>query len=142
MVNIRTPWAFQDLVHELDLMTRDAGWPFESSCPASNENTTGLTVGEDTATLELDLPGVQDENLSIELEDGHLTIQASREDLHGSEEQVVLRERSFGEFLRKYTLPWPVDEKKVEARFENGVLTVRFPRAAEAAPRRIEINNA
>lgn len=142
MVTIRSPWAFQDLVHELDRMTRDAGWAFGGSSLSSDSRTTGLRIQEDNAFLEVDLPGVKDEDLTIELEDNRLTIQARRSDLHEENEEVILRERTYGEFSRAYSLPWPVQQDSIDARFESGVLSLHFNRAPEAAPRRIEVKSS
>lgn len=142
MVNIRSPWAFQDLVQELDRMTRDVGWAFGAPSISSDSRSTGLRIEEDNAYLDLDLPGVQPGDLSIELEDQRLTVHAARPDLHEEDEEVVLRERSYGEFIQTYGLPWPAEADQVEARFERGTLNVRVPRAPEAKPRRIEIQGA
>jgi HSP20 family protein len=142
MVNIRSPWAFQDLVHELDRLTRDAGWAFGGPSIISDSRSSGLRIEEDEAVLEVDLPGVRNEDLSIELEDQHLKLHAVRSDLHQEEEEVVLRERSYGEFTQTYSLPWAVKEDAVEARFEAGTLQVRIPRAPDTKPRRIEIQSS
>lgn len=142
MVNVRTPWAFQDFVHELDLLTRDAGWTFGGSSVCSDAAAGGLQIQDNAAKLQVDLPGVDKDSLSIELEDRQLVLQASRSDLHQDEEEVVLRERTYGEVSRTYTLPWAVDPEQVTATFENGVLSVDLHRAPETKPRQIEINNA
>jgi HSP20 family protein len=54
-------------------------------------------------------------------------------------EDVVLRERSYGEFTREYSLPWTVSENDIQARFRHGVLTVRLPKAPEPESRRIAV---
>jgi len=136
MVHIRTPWVFQDLVQELDRMSRDAGWPFGSPADAS---LSGLDVREDAASLTLELPGVRGEDLELVLEEDRLRIEARRGTEHAEGEEVVLRERTRGEFFREYRLPWTVREEDVEARLERGVLTLTLARAPESAPRRIQV---
>lgn len=140
MVHIRTPWNFQDLYEELDRMTRDFSRVFDTeSCLACGPET-GLHLNEHEARLELDLPGVKASDLNIALEDNRLRIEARRDDGVQDGEDVVLRERSYGEFTREYRLPWSVEEDKIEADFKSGVLTVRLPRAPESKPRRIPLN--
>lgn len=142
MVNIRTPWVFQDLVQELDRMTRDPGWPFAAAGGLSDPALAGLDIRDDEASLTLDLPGVGEEDLDLVLEDNRLRVEARREDVRGESEEVVLRERSYGEFSRDYLLPWTVREEDVDARFERGVLRLTLKRAPEAAPRRIQVKSA
>ncbi|HVG06593.1 MAG TPA: Hsp20/alpha crystallin family protein, partial [Thermoanaerobaculia bacterium] len=49
-------------------------------------------------------------------------------------------ERTYGNFTRTFTLPTPVDPEKVQAAFENGILTITVPKAEQAKPRRITIS--
>ncbi len=139
MVNIRNPWHFQDLVEEIDRMTRDFSRVFDAPGCLLDGPETGLRLEEDAATVELELPGVTDEDLSLALEDNRIRIEARRADDRKEGEDVVLRERSYGEFSREYRLPWPVRPEDVEANFTQGILRVRLPRAPEAAPRRIPV---
>lgn len=141
MVNLRTPYLFQDLVQELDRMTRDMDWAFGETTKCPDGSRSGLRVGEKEAVLEMDLPGVATEDLHIELENEQLQVKASRSDLHTDGEDVVLRERTYGEFHRSYRLPWPVKADAVQAQVENGVLRVVLQKAPEAEPRRILIQN-
>ena len=141
MVSIRHPWSFQDLYEELDRVTRDFSRVFDlDSCLAGGPET-GLKLDEQGAELELDLPGVKEEDLSIAMENNRLRVEARREDSRLDNEEVVIRERSHGEFSREYRLPWPVREDGIEASFRDGVLHVRLPRAPEALPRRIPVNS-
>ncbi|MCC5850052.1 MAG: Hsp20/alpha crystallin family protein [Verrucomicrobia bacterium] len=139
MVHIRNPWNFQDLYEELDRMTRDFSRVFDlDSCLAAGPET-GLELDEDGAMLALDLPGVSEDELSIALENNRLRIEARREDSRRENEDVILRERSYGEFSREYSLPWPVKEDGIQAEFRHGVLRVRLPKAPEAKPRSIPV---
>lgn len=140
MVHIRTPWNFQDLYEELDRMTRDFSRVFDQESCLAGGPETGLQLNEHDAVLELDLPGVKESDLNIALENNRLRIEARREDAVRDGEDVVLRERSYGEFTREYRLPWSVEEDKIEADFTGGVLRVRMPRAPESKPRRIPVN--
>ena len=68
-----------------------------------------------------------------------LTVAAKRSGEYGEQERPVVRERVTGSFTRKIRLAETVDAEKVEAQYENGVLTVVLPLAEEAKPHKIEI---
>jgi HSP20 family protein len=98
-----------------------------------------LESGEDFV-LRADLPGMSEEDVSIELEDSTLTISGERKAEHESQGDGFYRvERATGAFSRSLTLPKGVDAEAVTARFDRGVLEVRIPKPAERKPRRISI---
>jgi HSP20 family protein len=102
-----------------------------------------LLEADDHFTLRADLPGLSEEDVSIEVQDGTLTISGERESEHERREQGWFRvERSFGRFSRSLTLPDGVDPDGVTAEFDRGVLTVRIPKPEQRKPRRIEIRAA
>jgi len=68
-----------------------------------------------------------------------LTIKGRRQPAQGEDLAYHRRERGTGEFTRTVTLPAEVDATKVEARLENGVVTVTMPKAATAKPRKITV---
>ena len=99
-----------------------------------------LVEAEDHFVLKADLPGLTDDDVSIEVQDGTLTISGERRAEHESQERGWYRiERSFGSFSRSLTLPDGVDPDAISARFENGVLEVSIPKPEERKPRRVEI---
>ncbi len=95
--------------------------------------------------VEADLPGVKSDNVEISFERNTLTIRGTREwplqtpEKNGSEFRVHGAERIGGTFARAIRLPEYVDGEKIEARFAEGVLTVRVPKAPSALPRKIEV---
>ncbi len=90
--------------------------------------------------LRADLPGMGEEDIKIELEDGTLTVSGERKAEHESEEEGYYRvERAFGSFSRSLTLPKGVDADAVSASFDRGVLEVRIPKPEARKPRLIEI---
>jgi HSP20 family protein len=90
--------------------------------------------------VTVDLPGHDAKSLDVKLENGVLTIQSERKQERRTEGDGVLRaERSFGQFARSFELPDTVDAGKVEAKFENGVLTVTLPKREETKPRTISV---
>jgi HSP20 family protein len=99
-----------------------------------------LIEAEDHFVLKADLPGLSEGDVSIELQDGTLTISGERTAEHEARERGWYRiERSFGSFSRSLTLPDGVDPDGIEARFDRGVLEVRIPKPEERKPRRVEI---
>ena len=99
--------------------------------------------------LRADLPGMDEEDVKIELEDNVLTVSGDRKLAHRTAEGVGSNEsnqegyyrveRSFGSFQRSLTLPKGVDADAVAAHFDRGVLEVRIPKPAAVKPRRISI---
>jgi HSP20 family protein len=100
-----------------------------------------LVEGEDHFVLKADLPGLAEDDVNIEVQDGTLTISGERKAEHESRERGWYRvERSFGSFSRSLTLPDGVDPDAISARFDRGVLEVRIPKPEERKPRRVQIH--
>jgi HSP20 family protein len=98
------------------------------------EDSTGIT-------LYADLPGVSKETLHLEVEAGTLTIEAELNVSLPKDLQATHTEVGLGRYRRAFTLSKELDTDKVSATLENGVLTLRIPKAAHAQPRRIEIQS-
>jgi HSP20 family protein len=99
-----------------------------------------LVESDDHYLLKADLPGMKQEDVSIEFNDGTLTISGERKAEYERKEKGFFRlERSFGKFSRSLTLPEGVDPEKIEASFHDGVLDVKIPKPEERKPRRIEV---
>jgi HSP20 family protein len=96
---------------------------------------------EGDIVVRAELPGVKQEDVDITLHDGVLTISGERKAEQQREGSgYYVRERRYGSFRRSMTLPQGVDESKISARFERGVLEVRVSDAAAVQePRRIQI---
>jgi HSP20 family protein len=102
-----------------------------------------LVEAEDHFVLKADLPGLREEDVNIEVQDGTLTISGERKAEHEQRERGWYRiERSFGSFSRSLTLPDGVDADGIAASFSDGVLEVRIPKPEERKPRRIEISSS
>ncbi len=92
--------------------------------------------------IELAVPGLRKEDLTIELKDNQLTISAQKTDEKAEGEKVRLRQFNILQFTRRFQLPEAVDQEQIEARCEAGILTLHLPKRAEALPqqpRRLEI---
>jgi len=99
-----------------------------------------LVEAEDHFVLKADLPGLSEEDVSIEIQDGTLRISGERTAEHEQREKGWYRiERASGSFSRSLTLPDGVDPDGVTAEFDRGVLEVRIPKPEERKPRRIAI---
>jgi HSP20 family protein len=100
-----------------------------------------LVEAEDHFVLKADLPGLSEEDVSIEVQDATLTISGERKTEHEARERGWYRiERSFGSFSRSLTLPDGVDPDGISAAFDRGVLEVRIPKPEERKPRRVQIS--
>jgi len=99
-----------------------------------------LVEADDHFVLKADLPGLDEGDVSIEVQDGTLTISGERTAEHESHERGWYRiERSYGSFNRSLTLPDGVDPDSISAEFDRGVLEVRIPKPEERKPRRVAI---
>jgi HSP20 family protein len=99
-----------------------------------------LVEAGDHFVLKADLPGLRDEDVKLEVQDGTLTISGERKAEHEASEGGWYRiERAFGSFSRSLTLPEHVDASGISASFNDGVLEVRIPKPEDREPRRIEI---
>jgi HSP20 family protein len=97
-------------------------------------------TNEEGQFITAELPGVSIEDLEIIHSKDTLTIKASRNPENIPENARYLRqERACGEFSKSIQLNFPIDEENVEAKLNNGVLTVFLPKAEEIKPRKIEI---
>ena len=95
---------------------------------------------DDAVVYAFDLPGIREDDISVELEDGALTITAERRREHTVEDGKYFRfERRFGTFSRTIGLPQGVTDENVKARYENGVLQVHVAKPEQPKPRKIEV---
>src|SRR5689334_12503798 len=93
--------------------------------------------------LKADLPDVKKDDVKVELDDGVLTIEGQRrKEKEEKDTRFHKVERSYGKFVRHFTLPTDVDVPNVKAEFKDGVLSVRLPKAANAKPKAIEVKVA
>jgi HSP20 family protein len=145
----KTPTEKTGGVHPLDIFQRDfAGfrkemdrlfdsffnggiaarvWP-EGKMPSVDES-----IDDKAYHVKVDLPGMEEKNIDIALSDGMLTIRGERSvEEEEKDKDFVRKERSWGKFERTVSLPFEVDEDKVTASFDKGVLSVTLPKSAKA----------
>jgi HSP20 family protein len=96
--------------------------------------------------LVADLPGMQQEDINISVENNILTLQGQRtfehDDQHGPNGYAHYRERAYGTFCRRFTLGAAVDAENITATYKAGVLEVHIPKTAAAQPKRIAVQSA
>ena len=93
-------------------------------------------------TLFADLPGVNPDNIEVTMDKGVLTIKGERQSEKKAEEENYKRvERQYGVFYRRFTLPDSADADGIEAKSENGVLTITIPKQEVAQSRRISVTH-
>ena len=91
--------------------------------------------------VQMDLPGIRKEDVTISLEDHELTISGERKEEFVEEDRNFHRiERFAGRFFRAVPLPGHANIDKASAIFKDGVLTIKIPKAKESKPHRIKIN--
>jgi HSP20 family protein len=95
----------------------------------------------DAYRLVAELPGMTKEDITITLENNVLRLSGERKFEKDVKKESYQRvERTYGTFARAFTLPSQVNHDKVEAAFENGLLTIVVPKAEQAKPRKITIS--
>lgn len=101
----------------------------------------GVDVREDADHIyvEAELPGFKKDDVDITLQNQTLTITAERNDELQKKGELLLSERRYTRFLRSITLPPSVDEQTVNARLQDGVLTVMLNKREESKPRKISV---
>jgi HSP20 family protein len=88
-----------------------------------------------------DLPGIPEDKISIEIKDDTLSVSAERERTEETSEDGFYRfERRYGAFARAAGLPQGVDQDRISAHYENGVLEIRVPKPEEQKPKKIELS--
>jgi HSP20 family protein len=95
---------------------------------------------KDNFHLSAEIPGVPKENVSVNVNDGYLTISGEKKEVKKDEKEEQGRkirrsERRYGSFQRSFRLPPTCDQEKVQAKFDNGVLQVCIPKTAQEQPK-------
>lgn len=112
------------------------------ACPSASP-CVDVIENSDSYSLEMELPGRNENEVSIELDHDNLTIASKKEAKEDSKEEkttkYVLKERRNYNFTRRFTLPTDVDTDSITANFKNGILTINMQKKAVTAPKKITI---
>ncbi|MGD9973204.1 MAG: Hsp20/alpha crystallin family protein [Desulfatirhabdiaceae bacterium] len=90
-------------------------------------------------TVLADMPGVAADGMNIGLQNGVLTLSGDVKPWEGQDETDVLVEFEIGKYYRQFTLSDDIDQSKIEAKLEDGVLRLTLPKAQKAVPRQITV---
>ena len=147
MAIVRWMDPFRDVMGIQDRVNR----LFEDVLARSRGREVGLEAGawmpavdiyetDDDIVVKAELPGVEKDQVGVEVKAGVLTLRGERKfEKEVKEENYHRIERSYGTFLRSFTLPASVEEDKVSAKLTGGVLEIHLPKKAEAKPKQIKI---
>jgi HSP20 family protein len=130
------PWReLNRIQNEMNRIFDDSSWQSRREYPAVN-----LWSNADKALITAELPGYLKKDVDISLTGDVLRIHGSRKAPECKDNECFHRqERSYGVFDREIQLPFNIDSGKVNASFNNGVLTISLPRAEADKPKTIEI---
>jgi HSP20 family protein len=120
---------------ELDRLSGVMAPAAAGSFPAVN-----LYAGQDGIAVVAELPGVEKDELEVEVHQDTLTLRGARAPATERPEAYHRRERRSGTFTRTLQLPYRIDPDRIEAQLENGVLRLSLPRPSEDKPRRIAVS--
>jgi HSP20 family protein len=96
---------------------------------------------ENELVVKADLPGLQEKDIDIRVENNTLTIRGERKfEKEVSEENYLRVERAYGAFTRSFSLPNTINTEGIHAEYRNGTLVVRLPKREESKPKQIKVN--
>jgi HSP20 family protein len=143
LVRFREP--FRELAALQNEMSRVMGTLFEGGNGRTNQAwmpAVDVWETDDELVYAFDLPGISEDRISIEFEDGALTVSAERERSDEySDDRLYRFERRFGTFARTIGLPQGTTEDAIRAECSNGVLEVHVRKPEQPKPKRIQIGH-
>jgi HSP20 family protein len=139
---------FREMVAMQNVMDRAfddfwrADWPTFGRWTGFETPALDIHENDNAYTVALPLPGVNPDQINVRLQNGVLTVSGElpQPKVEG-DAKVVVQERYYGKFSRSVSLPQSVDADKVEATYENGVLTLSLPKVPEAQPKMIAVKS-
>lgn len=114
-----------------------SGFPARNAAPAAVAPRMDYSVTDDEIRIRAEMPGLEEKDIDVSLEEGVLTIKGSHEEEkdESDEEKGVHHVETYrGSFFRAVRLPAEVDEEKIAASYKNGILSVTLPKLPEAKP--------
>ena len=96
---------------------------------------------EHTITLKIEVPGIDEKDVNVSIDNNTLTVRGQRRFEKDEKEENFHRiERMYGSFTRSFTLTNAVDQDRVDAHYDNGVLKIHLAKKVEAKPKQIKVN--
>jgi HSP20 family protein len=97
------------------------------------EDPTGITI-------VADMPGVNGKNVDVDLKDNQLTITGRIDPVEGEKEVSLYKEFLYGDYIRQFTLSYVIDQNKITAKMEDGVLRLILPKVEKMKPQKIKVS--
>jgi HSP20 family protein len=147
-MTVLTRWEpfreFATLQDRINRVFREAYTPSgqdESLTTSSFAPAVDVYEDEHNVTLKIEVPGIDEKDISVNLENNTLTVHGERKiEKEEKEENYRRVESQYGSFTRTFTVPPTVDAEKVAANYDKGVLKITLPKKAEAKPKQIKVN--
>jgi HSP20 family protein len=134
----------QDRMNRMNRLFRESytpEGPEEALTTTSFAPPVDIYEDEHTITLKLEVPGIDDKDIDVRIENNTLTIHGERKiEKEEKEENFRRIERQYGSFTRSFTLPSTVDPAQVNANYDKGVLKITLAKKADAKPQQIKVN--
>ncbi|HZY09795.1 MAG TPA: Hsp20/alpha crystallin family protein [Bacteroidota bacterium] len=143
-----TPWHPGDVLAEFDtfqcevdrMIDRFRGGMADDGANSAFMPAVDIIEEKDDYIVKVDLPGLSKNDVKITVQNDILTIRGEKNQVKETEDINYRRmERSYGAFQRSFTLPSSVKNEKIDATFNDGVLTISLPKVEEAKPKEIEV---
>src|SRR5437762_2422453 len=136
--------AMQDRINRRDRLFRESyspEGPEEALTTTSFAPPVDIYEDEHTVTLKMEVPGIDEKDIDVRIENNTLTVQGERKiEKEEKEENFRRVERQYGSFARSFTLPTSVDAGQITADYDKGVLKIKLAKKAEAKPKQIKVN--
>jgi HSP20 family protein len=134
---------FEDFLDQTSMIQQRRGTSSSPSSQTSRQFTPRIDVSEDdeSLTISAELPGMTKDDIELYCDNDSVTLQGEKFHEETDENEGYHRtERSYGHFKRRIPFTADVDPDNAKAKFDDGVLTVRFPKSGEAKGKRLEID--
>jgi len=146
-MTVLTRWEpFRELQDRIDRMSRLFRESYRPEGPEEALTTTSFAPpvdiyeDEHNITLKMEVPGIDEEDIDVRIENNTLTIRGERRfEKEEKEENFRRVERQYGSFTRSFTLPSSVETENIQASYDKGVLEIRLTKKAEAKPKQIKV---
>ena len=149
-MTVLTRWdpfrEFSTMQNRMNLMNRlfhespSLAGPEEALATTSFAPPVDIYEDEHTVTLKMEVPGIDEKDMELTIENNTLTVHGQRQIEKDEKEENFHRiERQYGSFTRSFTLPSSVDPAQVSANYDKGVLKITLAKKAEAKPKQIKV---
>src|SRR5205807_9826272 len=136
--------TMQDRMHRMNRLFRESyspEGPEEALTTTSFAPPVDIYEDEHNITLKLEVPGIDEKDIDVRIENNTLTVHGERKmEKEEKEENFRRVERQYGSFTCSFTLPTAVDTGQVSADYDKGVLKINLAKKAEAKPKQIKVN--